>query len=45
MLDRGEQGPAAGARHPRTRAAPGVPSLREADERFRWTLYGPVMRC
>ena len=33
---------------PGTRAPalpPGVPSLREADERFRWTLYGPVMRC
>ena len=33
------------ARQPRTRAAPGVPSLCEADERFRWTLYGLMMPC
>jgi hypothetical protein len=35
----GEPGTRAPALHP------SVPSLREADERFRWTLYGPVMRC
>ena len=33
------------ALQPRTSAAPGALPLREADERFRWTLYELMIRC